>query len=119
MRLFAGFGGPRRLVSLSVLCASLILAGCMADEDVAATGSPFSQALFKDYTDLTTQAAGAPAPQAAENGGFFGTAVSTDASGELLRLKDDYDGAEPSGNSGARNSGIAAVNRSRYPGSTA
>src|SRR6185312_6717992 len=72
MRLFAGFGGPRRLVSLSALCASLVLAGCMADEEVAATGSPFSQALFKDYTDLATQAAGAPAPQAAESDGFFG-----------------------------------------------
>ncbi len=31
-----------------------------------------------------------------ENGGFF----STTGEGELLRLKDDYDGAEPSGNSG-------------------
>ena len=32
----------------------------------------------------------------AENGGFF----STTDDGSLLRLKDDYDGAEPSGNSG-------------------
>ena len=73
MRLFAHFGGSRRLLSLSVLCGSLALAGCMGDDEVAATGSPFSQALFKNYTDLATQAAGAPAPQAAENdGGFFG-----------------------------------------------
>ena len=71
MRQFAGFGGPRRLVSLGALCAALALAGCMGDEDVAASGSPFSQALFKDYTDLATQAAGAPAPQATDNGGFF------------------------------------------------
>ena len=71
MRLFTGFGGPRRVLSLSVLCASLALAGCMGDDEVAATGSPFSQALFKDYTDLATQAAGAPAPQAADNGGGF------------------------------------------------
>ena len=72
MRLIADLGGPRRILSLSVLCASLALAGCMGDEEVAATGSPVSQALFKDYTDLATQAAGAPAPQAAENdNGFF------------------------------------------------
>jgi uncharacterized protein YyaL (SSP411 family) len=35
-----------------------------------------------------------------ENGGFFSTAFSNAAEGALLRLKDDYDGAEPSGNSG-------------------
>jgi uncharacterized protein len=33
-----------------------------------------------------------------ENGGFFSTSAGDD--GSLLRLKDDYDGAEPSGNSG-------------------
>jgi uncharacterized protein YyaL (SSP411 family) len=33
-----------------------------------------------------------------ENGGFFSTSAVDD--GSLLRLKDDYDGAEPSGNSG-------------------
>jgi OOP family OmpA-OmpF porin len=71
MRLLARFGGPRRLVSLTALCAGLALAGCMTDDEVVATGSPFSQALFKDYTDLATQAAGAPAPQAADNGGGF------------------------------------------------
>jgi outer membrane protein OmpA-like peptidoglycan-associated protein len=44
----------------------------MGDDEAVATGSPFSQALFKDYTDLATQAASAPAPQAAENdNGFF------------------------------------------------
>ena len=36
-----------------------------------------------------------------EHGGFFSTSVSSSTTGELvLRLKDDYDGAEPSGNSG-------------------
>jgi len=36
-----------------------------------------------------------------ENGGFFSTAAGAAADdGALLRLKDDYDGAEPSGNSG-------------------
>ena len=46
MRLIADFGGPRRVLSLGVLCASLVLAGCMGDDEVAATGSPFSQALL-------------------------------------------------------------------------
>jgi OOP family OmpA-OmpF porin len=71
MRFFALSGAQRRLVSVSILCSALALAGCMGDDEVAATGSPFSQALFKDYTDLATQAAGAPAPQAADNGGGF------------------------------------------------
>src|SRR5215469_445549 len=72
MQFFGSFRGSRRLVSLSVLCSGLALAGCMGgDDEVAATGSPFSQALFKDYTDLATQAAGAPAPQASDNGGGF------------------------------------------------
>jgi OOP family OmpA-OmpF porin len=61
---------PRRLASVSFLCLGLALAGCAGDEDVAATGSPFSQALFKDYTDLATQAASAPAPQAQDTGFF-------------------------------------------------
>jgi OmpA-OmpF porin, OOP family len=97
MRLFAGFGGPRRVLSVSVLCASLALAGCMGDDEVAATGSPFSQALFKDYTDLATQAASAPAPQAADNdGGFFSDLLNmfdsgpdnpADAVADLFRAK--------------------------------
>ena len=61
---------PRRLASVSFLCLGLALAGCAGDEDVAASGSPFSQALFKDYTDLATQAASAPAPQAQDTGFF-------------------------------------------------
>jgi OOP family OmpA-OmpF porin len=61
---------PRRLASVSFLCLGLALAGCAGDEDVTASGSPFSQALFKDYTDLATQAASAPAPQAQDTGFF-------------------------------------------------
>jgi OOP family OmpA-OmpF porin len=61
---------PRRLVSVSFLCLGLALAGCAGDDDVTASGSPFSQALFKDYTDLATQAASAPAPQAQDTGFF-------------------------------------------------
>lgn len=72
MPFFASFRSPRRLASLSLLCAGLILAGCGANEDVIASGSPFSQALFRNYTDLAGQAAAAPAPQATESsGGFF------------------------------------------------
>ncbi|HTD44739.1 MAG TPA: hypothetical protein VK687_11180, partial [Bryobacteraceae bacterium] len=36
----------------------------------------------------------------AEGGGFFSTSVSSIGSDLVLRLKDEYDGAEPSGNSG-------------------
>lgn len=72
MQFFACFRGSRRLTSLSFLCAGLILAGCMGDEDVVASGSPFSQALFRNYTDLASEAAAAPAPQAMERDeGFF------------------------------------------------
>ncbi|HXR95716.1 MAG TPA: OmpA family protein [Rhizomicrobium sp.] len=61
---------PRRLVSVSVLALGLALAGCAGDEEVTASGSPFSQALFKNYTDLATQAAAAPAPEVQDTGFF-------------------------------------------------
>ncbi len=77
MHVFARFHSPRRLATLSFLCAGLLLAGCMSDEDVVASGSPFSQALFRDYTDLATQAAAAPAPQSMESDdGFFSDIVN-------------------------------------------
>lgn len=60
----------RRWASLSLLCLGLVLAGCAGDEEQVASGSPFSQALFKDYTDLATQAASAPAPQVQDTGFF-------------------------------------------------
>jgi len=66
---FRGFS-TRRLVSASLLCAGFALAGCSSDQDVTASGSPFSQALFKDYTDLATQASSAPAPEAQDTGFF-------------------------------------------------
>ncbi len=56
---------PRSARPLAFAAAGLlvlVLAAC-ADDQPAATGSPFSQALFKDYTDLATQAAAAPAPE--------------------------------------------------------
>jgi len=45
----------------------LALAGC-ADDDSTPANSPFSQALYKDYTDLANQAAEAPAPQSEDEG---------------------------------------------------
>jgi OOP family OmpA-OmpF porin len=61
---------PRRLAGVSLLCLGLALAGCAGDEEVVASGSPFSQALFKNYTDLSTEAASAPAPQVQDTGFF-------------------------------------------------
>jgi len=97
MQFFACFRAPRQLASLSLLCAGLVLTGCMGDQDQIASGSPFSQALFRDYTDLASQAAAAPAPQAMESsGGFFsdiagvfdsGPANPADAVVDILREK--------------------------------
>ncbi|HWY62069.1 MAG TPA: OmpA family protein [Rhizomicrobium sp.] len=47
---------------------ALALASCAGDE-APATGSPFSQALYKDYTDLSAQAAAAPSAES--EGSFF------------------------------------------------
>jgi outer membrane protein OmpA-like peptidoglycan-associated protein len=82
MRLFIRARGRSscRLALATFLCASLVLAGCAGDEEVTASGSPFSQALFKDYTDLATQAASAPAPQAQDTG-FFSDLVNIFSSG--------------------------------------
>ena len=60
--------GFRALGFAAAGCLTLTLAAC-ADDQPVATGSPFSQALYKDYTDLSTQAAAAPAPQSDES--FF------------------------------------------------
>ena len=82
MRFLSQFSGTRRLACLSLVCAGLVLAGCADDEDMTATGSPFSQALFKDYTDLATQAGAVPAPQSANNdNGFFDDLLSVFESG--------------------------------------
>jgi outer membrane protein OmpA-like peptidoglycan-associated protein len=54
------------------MIGGLVLAGCADDDfDDSAAGSAFSQALFKDYTDLATQAAAIPMPQASDDDGFF------------------------------------------------
>jgi outer membrane protein OmpA-like peptidoglycan-associated protein len=54
---------PRALGFAAAGLSLLALAACASDDETAATGSPFSQALYKDYTDLSTQAAAAPAPE--------------------------------------------------------
>ena len=56
----------------ALMIGGLALAGCADDDfDDSAAGSAFSQALFKDYTDLATQAAAIPQPQASDDDGFF------------------------------------------------
>ncbi|HWF64889.1 MAG TPA: OmpA family protein [Rhizomicrobium sp.] len=90
---------PRRLVSVSVLTLGLALAGCAGDDEVTASGSPFSQALFKDYTDLATQAASAPAPEAQDTGffsdlfGMFGGGPSNPADTVVDAFHDKADQA--------------------------
>jgi len=72
----------RTLLGVSLLCTGLALAGCADDGDVTAAGSPFSQALFKDYTDLATQAASAPVPESQDTSFFsdlFGSGASNPA----------------------------------------
>jgi outer membrane protein OmpA-like peptidoglycan-associated protein len=60
------FSNARAIRTLGFAAASvfvLALAACTGDEEPAAGGSAFSQALSKDYTDLADQAAAAPAPE--------------------------------------------------------
>ena len=78
MRLFADL--PPHMVRVSVLVLAgafaLGLAACSSSTDdladATATGSPFTQDLFKDYTDLSHQAASLPAVTTpASEGGFL------------------------------------------------
>src|SRR5580693_3092549 len=55
------------LMTASAALIALSLAGC-ADDDTTG-GTPFTQALAKDYTDLSTQAAALPVPN--QDTGFF------------------------------------------------
>lgn len=121
----------RRLMSASVLALGFALAGCAGDDDVTASGSPFSQALFKDYTDLATQAASAPAPQAQDTGffsdlfGMFGGGPSNPADAAVDAFHDKANqaakGSEPAPEAspadataqGLRARLIAAVARSK------
>ena len=69
MSLTARYSAARPLAFVAACFLALVLAGCASDEEVPA-GSPFSQALFRNYTDLATQTAAAPAPEAEEEGFF-------------------------------------------------
>ncbi len=56
------FSGRRALGFAMAGSLVLTLAACGGDEEPP-PGSPFSQALYKDYTDLANQASAAPAPE--------------------------------------------------------
>ncbi len=80
---FSGQG--RRLTMLAgAAVLALGLAACSSDEDVGG-GTAFTQALAKDYTDLSSQAAALPAE--AKESGFFDSLnpfSSSDSSSDLL-----------------------------------
>ena len=59
---------PRPLAFAAAGLCFLALAGCASD-DAPVNASPFAQALNKDYLDLASQAAAAPAPESNES--FF------------------------------------------------
>jgi outer membrane protein OmpA-like peptidoglycan-associated protein len=62
----ASSGKGRRLAMLAAASILAIgLAACSSDDDTA-SGSPFTQALQKDYTDLSSQASALPAEPAAD-----------------------------------------------------
>ena len=87
MRLFAASSGyGRRLTMLAAAGILAIgLAACSDDED-ATSGSPFTQALSKDYGDLSAQAAALPAEPAADTS-FWDSLdpfSSSDTSSDLL-----------------------------------
>lgn len=67
----------RKIVRSLILSAAAIalaggLAACSSDDDVTLGGSPFTQALGRDYTNLSAQAATLPpAPDAQSDDGWF------------------------------------------------
>ena len=77
--MFANFRRPRLLGLAGASILVLALAGCADDDTAATTGSAYSQALYKDYTELATQTAAAPAPPSDDSFfdnpfGLFGSA---------------------------------------------
>ena len=80
------FSGPGRRLTMLAGAAILAigLAACSSDEDLG-EGTPFTQALGKDYTDLSSQAAALPA--APVESGFFDSLnpfSSSETSSDLL-----------------------------------
>jgi outer membrane protein OmpA-like peptidoglycan-associated protein len=91
MRFFAQFSGHGRRLPLLLAAGALALglAACAGDMDeTEASGSAFTQALFKDYSDLANQASALPADAAPEDSSFwdglnpFGSSASS--SNDLL-----------------------------------
>ena len=82
---FALRGQGRRFTMLAAAALLTVgLAACSSDEDTA-EGTPFTQALTKDYTDLSAQAAALPAEPAESS--FFDSInpfSSSDTSSDLL-----------------------------------
>jgi outer membrane protein OmpA-like peptidoglycan-associated protein len=79
-------GGQRRRLAMlaGATVLALGLAACSGDEDLG-EGTPFTQALGKDYTDLSTQASALPAEPA--ESGFFSSLnpfSSSETSSDLL-----------------------------------
>jgi outer membrane protein OmpA-like peptidoglycan-associated protein len=86
-----------RLAALAMLGAATIALSACSDLDLfgddssdlgAATGSPFTQALAHDYSDLAAQAAALPAPPSTDDG-FFSPITNlfdtTETPGDLLQ----------------------------------
>jgi outer membrane protein OmpA-like peptidoglycan-associated protein len=60
------------IVAAAVVALAAGLTACSSDDDMAGAGTPFTQALFRNYTDLSTQAASLPpAPGAQTDTGWF------------------------------------------------
>ena len=83
----ASSGHSRRLIMLAAAGILAIgLSACSSDSDDAAAGSPFTQALAKDYGDLSAQASALPAEPAADTSFFdsLNPFSSSDSSSDLL-----------------------------------
>ena len=99
----ASSGKGRRLAMLAA--ASILVMGLAAcsDDDAATSGSPFTQALQKDYSDLSSQASGLPADPSSEGSfwdslnPFSDSSSSSDMLAKAFSAKADLanDGTEP------------------------
>src|ERR1700761_721867 len=114
----ASSGKGRRLVMLAAASImALGLAAC-SDDDETAAGSPFTQALQKDYTDLSSQASALPAAPGEEPGfwdalnPFSDSDSSSDALAKAFSTKADLAGGgtepEPEAGNGPAQTTIRA-----------
>jgi len=82
------------IVAATIAALAAGLAACSSDDDTTSMGSPFTQALFRNYTDLSTQAASLPpAPGAEADTGWFDwldpfSSSSSDANDLLVKAFD-------------------------------